>query len=318
MNKTKVLALLFVLLSAPTAMFADFKEYLDRIEFGPMMGVGFYMGQFHPAEATHPSLVRIQTYDALGLSVNEKGHMGWPGIETFGFQAGYRFNMRWQLQVKTIRQRVNYMEFELDNKKNCGLYYNSMWHVDVMAEYNLLYYGNRMDIDAKIYNVVPYVGFGIGCTMYNKTATLRSVPGLKSGDINTMFPMVGKEYKGKDVKGNVVVEDGEIGVGLYVPVAFGVKWRVNDNVQLVGSVQYNLYLSGTNPGGLSSNLGGATAATYYKGSGDLSATHPAVESIQNRPTFDQLTKKVVGAGDCLFSISAIFNLERWQEERLVY
>ena len=100
----------------------------------------------------------------------------------------------------------------------------------------------------------------------------------------------------------------ELAVGLYIPMAFGVKWRINDNVQMKGTFQYQLYFSNKGEGGLNSNLEGASCANFYANS----------ENLQNRPTFDQLNKYVVGRNhDCLFSISAIFNLERWQEDRLI-
>ena len=315
MSKTKVLTVLLVLLSAPMVMFAGFKDHMDRIEFGPTAGVGFFVGQHNPV-ASDPSIVRIHTYDALGFRKNNLGDYGWPGIETFGGQVGYRFNMRWHLQFKTMRQRVNFMEIQ-DNVR--GLYYNAMWHVDAMAEYNLLRYGNKMQPESGVYNVVPYVGLGIGCTMYNQTATLRAVNSTVCAadkDINTWQPMVGKLYKGKDEKGNVVKEKGEIGVGLYIPMAFGVKWRVNDNVQLIGSFQYQMYLSGTGNGGLNSNITGGTAAEYYQGHAAMKPE--VINNIKNRPAYEMLDKKTIGSHDCMFSISAVFNLERWHEERLVY
>jgi hypothetical protein len=37
-----------------------------------------------------------------------------------------------------------------------------MWHLDAMAEYNILSLGNMMMANQGIYNVVPYVGFGLG------------------------------------------------------------------------------------------------------------------------------------------------------------
>ena len=190
-----------------------------------------------------------------------------------------------------------------------------MWHVDVMAEYNLLTYGNRMQPESGMYNVVPYIGIGLGCTMYNQNATLRAVNGgdINEQKINTWQPQVGKMYKGKDANGNLVTESNPLGVGLYVPVAFGVKWRINDNVQLKGAFQYQLYFSNNKAGGLNSNIEGATAAGYYTRAGQAAATN-----IQNRPTFEQLDKHIVGHNhDCLFSISAIFNLEQWREDRLV-
>ena len=314
MCKTKVLTVLFVMLLVPVMMFAGFKDHIDRIEFGPAVGVGFYVGQPNPFVSDN-SLVRIQTYDVLDFKSNSLSSYRWPGIETFGFQAGYRFDMRWHLQLKTVRQRVNFVE-QYEGVR--ALYYNAMWHVDAMAEFNILRYGNKMTPEQGVYNVVPYVGLGLGVTMYNQNATLRAVnvnSGTSYKDINTWQPMVGKLYQGKDPDGKAIKTKNEIGVGMYIPVAFGVKWRLNDNVQLIGAFQYQMYLSGTKPGsGLNSNLGGATGGAdafgYYQG--------VAADNIKSRPTFDELNKKALGAHNCLFSITAVFNLQKWYEERLVY
>lgn len=314
MTKTKVLTLLLILLVLSPAIVnaAPGARDWDRLEFGPAVGVGFYVGNYHPIASTNEGLLRIPLYDVVALNTHEKAHLSWPGIETFGFSVGYRFNTRWHLLAKTTRQRVAFVEYDEGVR---GLYYNAMWHVDVMAEYNLLNYGNKMQPTSGLYNVVPYIGLGLGCTMYNQNATLRAVNGgdMNEQNINTWQPQIGKLYKGKNDVGEVIKGSNPLGVGLYVPVAFGVKWRINDNVQLKGAFQYQLYFSNNKAGGLNSNIEGATAAEYYTKAGQAAAIN-----IQNRPTFEQLDKHIVGFNhDCLFSISAIFNLEKWREDRLV-
>ena len=306
MNKTKVLTVLSVLFIAPVLMFADVRQHLDCLEFGLSAGVGFYVGQKNPVAGS--DLLRIQAYDAIAFG--DRTTLGWPGIETFGFNVGYRFDTRWNVTVQAVRQRVCYAEYDKDPSTGVDVrcvYYNPMWHIDAMAEFNILNYGNVMDAKRKMYNVVPYVGLGLGVTMFNENATLRAVnTSATPGDINTFYPQVGKKYEG-DGESKVVVPN-EIAVGLYIPVACGVKWRINDNVQLKGTFQYQLYFSSKGEGGLNSNLGGASCASYYTPN----------ESVQNRPTFNELEKRVVGGNhDCLFSIGAIFNLEKWQETRLI-
>lgn len=279
MNKTKVLAVLLVLVSAPVVLFADFREHMDRIELGVSAGVGFYVGQKNPVAGS--DLLRVQSYDAIGFG--ERATLKWPGIETFGFNVGYRFDTQWQIRLQTTRQRLCFAEY-MDTERYTNLrrmYYNAMWHLDAMAEYNILNYGNVMMSKQKIYNVVPYVGFGVGITMYNKNATFRS---------DKLNKDKGKKYPQVGTKG------AEVGVGAYIPLAFGVKWRMNDNVQLKGAFQYQLYLTP------SSNLEGAT----YN-----------VEYAPDRPTFDQLNKQFGANHDCLFSVSAIFNLGKWYEDRLI-
>ena len=68
------------------------KEFqVDRIELGLSAGVGFYMGQNHIGDFT-----RIQCYDILGSTLQDRRlKTNWPGIETFGFSLGYRFNKKY-------------------------------------------------------------------------------------------------------------------------------------------------------------------------------------------------------------------------------
>ena len=303
MSKTKVLMVLLTLIATPMAMFADLRKNIDRLEFGVSAGVGFYVGQDVPVAGT--GLERVQSYDAVAFG--EKNTLRWPGIETFGFNVGYRFDSRWTLVANTVRQRVCFAEYDnnamtvsgdaVPVERTRGVYYNAMWHVDVMAEYNILNYGNIMMPRQKVYNVVPYVGLGFGVTVFNKNATLRSMYGY--GDINSFYPRVG--YAQKDGK----YYPAEVAAALYIPAAVGVKWRINDNVQLKGTFQYQLYFASKNQGGLSANLEGASYSDRYK--------ETAV-----RPTFDELDKVVAGKNhNCLFSISAIFNIGKWYEDRLI-
>ena len=303
MSKTKVLAVLVLLASLPVTMFADIRQHIDRLEFGVSAGVGFYVGQDNPV-SSRPDLLRVQSYDAIAFG--ERSTLKWPGIETFGFNVGYRFDTHWHLQLQTVRQRLCFAEYDIDpntNQQIRGVYYNAMWHLDVMAEYDILNYGNVMMPKQKIYNVVPYVGFGLGVTMYNQNATLRSVNGKSnnSGKLNTFYPQVGTQYEnGK----KPVIGGNEIGAAMYVPMAVGIKWRINDNVQLKGTFQYQLYFASKSQGGMSANLEGATYANY--------------KQMENRPTFDELDKYVAGKNhDCLFSVSAIFNFGKWYEDRLI-
>ena len=278
MSKTKVLAVLVILVSMPMVMFAGFTEHMDRLEFGVSTGIGFYVGQRSPVEGS--GLMRVQAYDAIGFNGAEAIN-SWPGIETFGFMVGYRFDSRWHLNLQTVRQRVAFEEWNAGEKHSS--YYNAMWHLDAMAEFNILPLGNKASSGQGFYNIVPYVGAGLGLTMYNKTATLRNNQMDVYGDRNTMYPRVGGE-------------DNEVGVGAYLPLSVGAKWRVHDNVQLKATFQYQLYLTPN------SNLAGGTFDAEY---------------ATDRPKFDELTAKFGANHDCLFSLSAIFNLGKWYEDRVI-
>jgi hypothetical protein len=303
MNKSKFLLVLVVLLAPMFAIVsnaADIREHIDRLELGVSAGAGFYVGEENPLGTD--ALLRVQAYDALGFG--EKPNWGWPGIETFGFMVGYRLDARWHLKLQTTRQRLCFVEFENGVLRDPA--YNAMWHVDAMAEFNMLNLGNVMLPKQGLYSVVPYLGFGLGVTMYNKMATVRgnekgNVGGSTQFDplMGTMYPRVG--FLPKEVSQTILPsgkkrtkveewETTEVGVGLYFPVAFGVKWRVNDNLQLKGTFQYQLYLYG-------GNLDGASDLVDYE-------------------TYTKNTKW--GSNhDCTFSLTAIFNLGKWYEDRLI-
>jgi hypothetical protein len=236
------------------------------------------------------------SYDALGFG--EKPTLRWPGIETFGFSFVYRIDTRWHVKLQTTRQRLCFAEYANNAPKTRNVYYNAMWHLDAMAECNILPLGNVLTPIQGIYNVVPFVGFGIGITMYNEEATLRKVYGYqgpgKKGSVGTFYPRVGSSNE-LTTEGSVWTP-AEVGVGVYFPVSVGVKWRVNDNVQLKGTFQYQLYLTPN------SNIEGGSYNAKY---------------AQDRPTFDQLNKKFGNNHDCLFSLSAIFNFGQWLEDRLI-
>ena len=297
MNKSKflvVLVALFMPMWMSMASAANLKANSDRFEIGVSAGVGFYVGQENPLGTDQFN--RVMSYDALGFG--EKPTLNWPGIETFGFSFGYRFDTHWHVKLQTIRQRLCFAEY-VDNKLDTrNIYYNAMWHLDAMAEYNILPFGNEMMAGHGVYNVVPYVGFGLGITMYNKEATLRKVynvqgPGDK-GSVGTFYPRVGSSNE-LTAEGSVWTP-AEVGVGFYIPVAVGVKWRISDNVQLKGTFQYQLYLTP------STNLEGGSYNSKY---------------APDRPTFEQLNKKFGSNHDCLFSLSAIFNFGQWYEDRLI-
>jgi hypothetical protein len=286
---------------------------IDRFEFGVSAGVGFYVGQHDPLGTG--VVTRVQTYDAVGFP--DGNDHGMPGVETFGFSVGYRFNPFWHIKAQTTRQRVSFVEYLNKDYATHALYYNAMWHTDVMAEYNLLPYG-LSEGGARVRKFTPYLGFGLGVTVFNKDAQLRHING-KSGPKNdfagtgcyyTCYPRVGQQQI-YDANGNLSWQKSETACALYIPVAAGVKWRINDNIQLKGTCQYQLFFSGNKLGGLNSNLeGGAFVESKLP-------DFPAY-MMTGRPTFDQLRKQIVGANhDCMFSISAIFNFGHWYEDRLI-
>ena len=306
MNKIKfllVLVALSVSVLASAAPRSNIRRHLDRLELGVFGGVGFFAGQTDPDGTGN--FTRVQMFDALGYGYNDT--FGWPGIETFGFSVGYRLDTHWNVVAKATRQRFGFAEWGTEDfnqamlngqykSQTRSLYYNAAWHVDLMAEYNILSFGNVMMARQNVYNVVPYVGLGIGLSVFNQDATLRNAAVTTQGDINTMYPRVGFAKVG-DKWGPT-----EKALGLYLPVALGVKWRINDYVQLKGAVQYQMHFSSAN-GALSNNLDGASYVAAY-------------QNTKDRPTFEQLTQQPL-RHNTMFSLSAIFNIGKWYETRLV-
>lgn len=333
MNRFKFLLVVFafampIFVSQANAA-KDFQ--VDRIELGLTAGVGFYTGQNQVNGFT-----RIQCYDILGSTIQDRGlKTDWPGIEAFGFSVGYRFNTMFQAKLQTTRQRMAFMEYD-GATSNGALYYNAMWHTDAMLEYNILPYGVVSAGGGGVYNIVPYIGIGLGVTVYNQEASLRNVDGRKDIPGSTLFswyPRVG--YKqvwerpldkfgqpkldadGKELPRVLKWKKADTGVALYIPIAMGAKWRIDEHWQLKATFQYQLYFQNASPGGLNSNLDGGTFVdrSFYVDDTEYSDLTPG------RPDFnylDQNNKKVVGQNhDFLFSLTAIFNFSTWYEERIV-
>lgn len=308
MKRSSFLVLMLAFACVPTMMFADFREHLHRFELGLSAGVGFYVAPRNPV-AGNDALYRIHSYDALYLKQGHGGTFKWPGIETVGGSFGYRFDTRWTLRAQATGQRIHFIEtntqYEGSVCNETYTYYNALCHLDAIAEFNILNYGNVMQPEMGLYNVTPYVGLGLGMTFYNKDATIRSaIPGGSNLEQSSTYPIVGSKNKLTGKK--------DLGVAAYIPAVFGVKWRINDYVQLKGAFQYQIYLTkGNLEGGCP--IGGETmnGVKVVKNQESKSVNLNAI----GRPTFDEMTSGVYH--DCIFSLSVIANLGKWYEDRVI-
>lgn len=308
MKRSSFLVLMLAFACVPTMMFADFREQMDRFELGLSAGVGFYVAPRNPV-AGNEALYRIHSYDALYLKEGHGGTFKWPGIETFGGSLGYRFDTRWTLRAQATGQRIHFIEtntqYEGSTCNQTYTYYNALCHLDAIAEFNILNYGNVMQPEMGLYNVTPYVGLGLGMTFYNKDATIRSaIPGGSNLEQSSTYPIVGGKNKLTGKK--------DLGVAAYIPAVFGVKWRINDYVQIKGAFQYQIYLTKGNleggcPIGGEIMNGVKVVKNQESKSINLNAT--------GRPTFDKMTSGVYH--DCIFSLSVIANLGKWYEDRVI-
>ena len=256
--KTIKIFLVLMLVLGPVLVSAQ----TQNIEFGLQLGAGFFMGNENPADG----------YTRTNEFAWMRDSKDMPAFETYGVLARYRFDYRWAVQLQGMRQRTRFKEVSEINED--GLYfYNGIWNLDAMAEFNFLKYGFVENRNAKIYTVTPYVGLGIGTSLYNKHATYRW--GWNDGKKNSPYPMV----RVKDM-----------GAAMYIPFAFGMKLRMASNWQFKVACQYNLYvlngdLNGSTAGVMKNRKDAAEGLVYPKGGGvelgkyKAASTHNVVATI---------------------------------------
>lgn len=211
---------------------------MQNVEFGLQVGIGSFKGLETPN--TTPTCSRTHEFAPLA------GSYGMPAFETFGLVARYRIDQRWAVQLQGMRQRMRFQEdwtAITGTKDNYFYFYNAMWNIDAMAEFNFLNYGFVANRVLRVHTVTPYVALGIGTSLYNKTATYR-FRNYKKNDGNYTYLNGGNtSYPALKLK--------DLAAALYMPIAAGVKFRVAQNVQMKLAVQYDLYL-------LNGNVDGST------------------------------------------------------------
>ena len=119
--------------------------------------------------------------------------------ETYGAQLRYKIDPRWAIQLKGQRQRVINKEYNVDN---------SMWHVDVVGEYNFFQLGLD-EYNIHMRSLTPYMFLGVGATVYEDS---------------------------------LIMKDFFRCVAVYLPVGIGLKWKIAERWQLQLAWQHNVYL----------------------------------------------------------------------------
>lgn len=211
---------------------------MQNVEFGLQVGIGSFKGLETPnttptCSRTHEFAPIVDSYDM-------------PVFETFGLLARYRIDQRWAVQLQGMRQRMRFREDwskALDDEMKFFYFYNAMWNIDAMAEFNFLNYGFVANRVMRVYTVTPYVALGIGTSLYNKTATYGFRYYHRNDGSYTYLDGKNSSYPVLKLK--------DLAAALYVPIAAGVKFRVAQNVQMKLAVQYDLYL-------LNGNVDGST------------------------------------------------------------
>lgn len=269
MKKSIFFFVLVLLLSS----FANAQTH--NIELGLQAGAGFFLGDKNPMGVS-------RAYEFAWVPETKE----FPAFEAFGGFARYRFDQRWALQMQAMRQRVRFTEY---NKCH---FYNAMWNVDAMTEFNILKYGFVENRNLKIYTITPYVATGVGASIYNKNATYRW--GMKDGNgkQNTYFPAV---------KAN------NLTAALYIPFAVGMKMRMEEHWQLKVACQYDLYL-------LNGNVGGSTATPSHK---DPDRYYPYQEGQGVNFQANGYKYKAASTHNIVATISVIYNLPSNNKEGII-
>jgi hypothetical protein len=207
------LGLMWMLL-APALVLAE-DEVMYRYEVGVQAGAAYYMGELAP----HPFMSTS---------------------ESFGLQLRAKIDKRWAIQAKGQRQRA-FATIEPNNewKIPSGRYQTSMWHFDVVGEYNFFQYGYNSN-DFRVRNYTPYMFVGVGMTAHNESAS------TKQG-----FNLFGW-HKSIDENGEEKWEYLEPKFAVYIPVGIGFKWRFAPRWQILAAWQHNLYIA--NGDGLEGNI----------------------------------------------------------------
>ena len=124
-------------------LFASSEMY--HMEVGVHGGMGYYVGELAP-------------------------HVFLSTREAYGAHFRYKFNERWAVQAKGLRQRV-YSKVDSVN--------NPVWNIDATADFNFFYFGNRKTFNWR--KVCPYVFAGVGCSVLNVSDTLQVKPYVPVG-----------------------------------------------------------------------------------------------------------------------------------------
>ena len=274
MNKYRFSAFLTLLLLSTGLAFAQ----IDHLEIGLQGGGGLYKGI---------SQYKISLGDITRTSFDFVGSSGKvPIMDQYGAFIRYRFDNHWNVTTEATRQRVRFQEkitgAGTDNAGTDKQYYNAMWHVDALVEYNILSYGytDNWGAELEYYKATPFITIGVGMTIFNENATRsygrrdNSEEALFRSRVDQMYPTLLKLKKYNEV-------EKPHKLGMYIPVGLGVKWRVMSCLQLQASMKYHLYI-------LNGNIDGGTP------------TLP----------FDQMTTEFFKNHNALFSLGIVYNFSQ--------
>lgn len=126
--------------------------------------------------------------------------------EAYGLQFRYKFDRRWNLQVKGYTHRITGEMQDVHTQQilSAGdMWQTRMYNVDVMGEFNFMRFGMR-EYDRRVKPYTPYIGLGLGVSMYG---------------------------------------DKSLRAAAYLPVVLGFRYKVGSRVCLNAAWQHNIYLA---------------------------------------------------------------------------
>lgn len=265
MNKYRFSAFLTLLLLSTGLAFAQ----IDHLEIGLQGGAGTYVCNSGVGGATTVKRTSLGCQDVEGEAPKSGS---FPIMDQYGAFVRYRFDNHWNVVVEATRQRLHFMETHDRNGISTEKrYYNAAWHIDALAEHNILSYGHTDNWGAELeyYKATPFVMIGVGMTVFNENAIWRD----KSQDKENQRINIKQEYP--------TLLNQPHKLGMYIPVGLGVKWRVMSCLQLQASMKYHLYI-------LNGNIEGGTP------------TLP----------FDQMETEFFKNHNALFSLGIVYNFSQ--------
>lgn len=187
---TKVFLLIAFVALLPQYINAEESHGFYFMEVGVQGGASYYIGELAP-------------------------HVFMSTAESYGAQARVKFDPRWALQLKGQRQRVlNNVDVGNEWGIKPGMYKHSMWHVDIVGEYNFFQLGlDEYNISMKPVTPFMFVGFGV-----------------------TIHDLKQRQYNER------IGERPLVPLSLYIPLGIGVKWKFAERWQLQMAWQHNVYV----------------------------------------------------------------------------
>lgn len=227
MKNRRFILMMVLMAFSLSSLYAQYHRKEHTIDVGLGVGLGFYNGYGYGGQR---DAYNVDGWIKDGFLLKDPSKFG-PVNEMFGASIAYRIDSHWAIQLQGFRQRMlfndhNPIEYSTNNTFSGGKwYYSCMWNVDAMGEYyffdDIVEVRRPSFLRKKSANLNPYVGLGIGCSLFDSIASPRWLEGSEPGKA---YPMIKN-----------------IAVGPYVVIGAGAKWHMTGRWQLKAAVNYQLH-----------------------------------------------------------------------------